>query len=304
MDARHFRYFVAVAEELHFSKAADRLSVAQSVLSTQIQRLEQDLGVKLLNRNKRQPVTLTDAGKLFYAEAVTALHYFDRAQQVGLLAAQGLAGIVRIGFVASAASSGLLSDLLRRFRASHPDVRIEMLPLETPRQYSALVQGEIDVGIVRPRRYHSSQLRATIVQTARLLVAMSPAHPLASRSRLWAHDLRDESFISPQFGDNEGFSEVLAQLGKQGNFAAFLDYKVHDFIAAVSLAAAGYGVAVVPESIRRFSHSDICYRTLEDFDVTVSLAVAYRQREQSPAVKAFIDIANTMASSIKAADST
>lgn len=292
IDARQLRYFTAVVEELHFSKAADRLHVAQSALSAQIQRLEQELGVRLLNRNKRQPVTLTDAGKLFHAEAVAALRHIDRADQIGRLAARGLAGIIRIGFVASGASSGVLSDLLRQFRLSHANVRIEIITMETPRQYEALNNGEIDVGIVRPRRQYPPGLAVTIVHTERLLIAMAENHPLAARSQLFAQDLKDESFISPQFDENEGFSEVLSALGAAGGFTAFLDYRVHDFISAISLASAGYGVVIVPESMHHFSQSGICYRAVADFNLPVHLAIACRRRESSPAVRAFVNIAS------------
>ena len=291
IDARQLRYFTAVVEELHFAKAADRLNVAQSALSTQIRRLEQELGVRLLNRNKRQPITLTDAGQLFHAEAVAALRHIDRADQVGRLAARGLAGIVRVGFVASGASSGVLSDILRQFRLSHANVRIEVVAMETPRQYEALNNGEIDVGIVRPRRQYPSGIVVAIVHSERLMIAMAETHPLAAKRQLSASDLKNQSFISPQFDENEGFSEVLSALGAAGGFSAFLDYRVKDFISAMILASAGYGVVVVPESMRHFAQSGICYRSLADFDFPVHLGIASRRREPSPAVRAFVNMA-------------
>ncbi|MDN0076938.1 LysR family transcriptional regulator [Crenobacter sp. SG2303] len=294
IDARQLRYFTTVVEELHFAKAADRLNVAQSALSAQIQRLEQDIGIRLLNRNKRQPVTLTDAGRLFHAEAVAALRHIERADQVGRLAARGLAGIVRIGFVASGVSSGVLSRMLRQFRITHANVRIEVVAMETPRQFEALSSGEIDVGIVRPRREYPSGLTATIVQTERLLVAMANDHPLAARSTLSANDLKDESFISPQFDEDEGFGEVLSALGAAGGFLAFLEHRVQDFIAAISLASAGYGIVVVPESMRNFTQPGICFRPITDFDFSVHLAMASRRRELSPAVRAFVEESLTL----------
>ncbi|WP_233889919.1 LysR family transcriptional regulator [Paraburkholderia flagellata] len=288
IEARQLRYFVAVVEELHFARAADRLDIAQSALSAQIQRLEREIGVRLLNRNKRQPVTLTDAGRLFHAEAVAALRHIERADQVGRLAARGLAGIVRIGFVASGVTSGVLSDTLRAFRQSHPDVRIEVVPMETPRQFEALDSGEIDVGILRPRRRYPAGIVATNVHTEHLMVAMADHHPLAARRKLHARDLKDQSFISPQFNEEEGFGEVLAALGAAGGFSALLDYRVQDFISVLTLASAGYGVAVVPESMSRFALPGLCFRPVTDFEFPVHLAMASRRRELSPAVRAFI----------------
>ncbi|MFT0171452.1 LysR family transcriptional regulator [Paraburkholderia mimosarum] len=288
LETRQLRYFTAVAEELHFARAADRLNVAQSALSVQIQRLERELGVRLLNRNKRQPVSLTDAGQLFHAEAVAALRHVERADQVGRLAASGLAGIVRLGFVASGATSGVLSGMLRNFRQSHPDVRISVIPMQTPRQFEALDTGEIDVGIVRPRRRYPAGIVAKVVQTEHLMVAMSDVHPLATRRKLTARDLEGQSFISPQFDEEEGFGEVLEALGTAGGFEACLDYRVQDFISGLSLACAGYGVAVVPESMSNFKQPGLCYRPIADFEFSVHLALATRRRELSPAVRAFV----------------
>lgn len=282
------RCFAAVVEELHFAKAADRLDVAQSALSSQIQRLEQELGVRLLNRNKRQPVTLTDAGRLFYAEAIATLRHMERADQIGRLAARGLAGVVRIGFVASGVSSGVLSRILRQFRTGHDNVRIEVVAMETPRQYEALDSGEIDVGIVRPRRQYAPGLVATIVHRERLLLAMSEDHPFAARLQINASDLKDQPFIAPQFKEEEGFGELLSELGKAGGFSVQLEHRVHDFISAMSLASAGYGVAVVPESMRNLSLPGICYRPISEFECIVDLVLARRKRELSPAVRAFV----------------
>ncbi len=293
IDARQLRYFVTVVEELHFAKAADRLNVAQSALSTQIQRLEQNIGVRLLNRNKRQPVTLTDAGRLFHAEAMTALRHIERAEQVGRLAARGLAGIVRIGFVASSVTNGVLPGMLRRFRVSHPNVRVDIAEMATPRQLEALDNGEIDIGIVRPRPRYGAGIVATIVQTERLVVAMAEHHPLATRRKLRAQDLQAESFISPQFDEDDAFSEVLSSLGQVGGFTPALDYRVKDFMSAISLSSAGYGVAVIPESMKGLSPHGLCYRPITDFAFSVHLALAHRRRDVSPAVRAFVKEATT-----------
>ena len=288
IDVRQLQCFLAVAEELHFAKAADRLGMAQSGLSTQIQRLEQDLGVTLLNRNKRKPVSLTDAGRLFQAEAVAALRHIERADQVGRLAARGLAGVIRIGYVTSGVTSGLLSRLLTAFRKSHEMVRVEVVPMDTPSQLEALSDGRIDVGIVRPRRLNPPDVVAKIVQTERLVAAMADDHPLARRGTVSARTLADEAFIVPQFADEEGFGFALSALGEAGGFAPRLEYCVQDFISAISLAAAGYGVAIVPESMRSFSHPGTCYKPIGDFRLSVHLAMAYRRREISPAVRAFV----------------
>ncbi|CAG2158273.1 HTH-type transcriptional regulator BenM [Cupriavidus yeoncheonensis] len=294
LDVRQLQCFLAVAEELHFAKAADRLGVAQSGLSTQIQRLEQDLGVTLLNRNKRKPVSLTDAGHLFHAEAVAALRHIERADQVGRLAARGLAGVIRVGYVASGVSSGVLSRMLGEFRKSHEMVRIEVVPMETPRQFEALSDGQIDVGIVRPRRLCPAGVLTKVVHTERLLAAMSASHPLAQRGTVAARALADQSFIVPQFAEEEGFGSALSALGKAGGFTPHLEYRVQDFISAVCLASAGYGVAIVPESMQNISQPGVIYREITDFRLSVHLALAHRRREISPAVRALVKLATEM----------
>lgn len=291
LDARQLTYFVAVAEELHFARASDRLGVAQSAVSAQIQRLETQLKVRLLDRGKRKPVTLTDAGELFYAEAVATLRHLERAEQVGLLASRGLAGVVRLGYVASAVTAGLLSRVLKAFRASHPQVRMDVIAMETPRQLEALVSGEIDVGIGRPRRLYPAGVQATIVHSERLLVVLPEQHPLAAKRTLKTVDLRGQSFVTPHFNESEGFSETLSRLGAAGGFPVTSEFRVNDFITAMSLAAADYGVVVAPESIRLFEQPGVTFRRLGDFNEQVHLALARRHPEPSKAVRAFVESA-------------
>lgn len=291
LDARQLTYFVAVAEELHFARASDRLGVAQSAVSAQVQRLETQLKVRLLDRGKRKPVTLTDAGELFYAEAVATLRHLERAEQVGLLASRGLAGVVRLGYVASAVTAGLLSRFLKAFRASHPLVRMDVIAMETPRQLEALVSGEIDVGIGRPRRLYPAGVQGSIVHSERLLVVLPERHPLAAKRSLKTVDLRGQSFVTPHFNESEGFSETLSRLGAAGGFPVTSEFRVNDFITAMSLAAADYGVVVAPESIRLFEQPGVTFRRISDFTEQVHLALTHRHPEPSKAVRAFVESA-------------
>ncbi|HSW16690.1 MAG TPA: LysR family transcriptional regulator [Ramlibacter sp.] len=287
IDSRQLMYFAAIAEELHFGRAADRLGVAQSALSTQIQRLERGLGVRLLDRNKRQPISLTDAGALLYEEALAVLRHIHRAEEIGTLAARGLAGVVRVGYVASAVTTGLLATTLRRFRASHAQVGVNVIAMETPRQLEAIANGDVDVGIVRPRRQYPDGVKATIVHTERVLVAMPDDHRLARKASVKASELRGEQFVSPQFDESEGFSEILTRLGEAGGFVTGQAYRVNDFLTAVSLSAAGYGVVVVPESLKQLGQPGVVYKPIADFKEQVHLALAERERVTSPAVRAF-----------------
>jgi DNA-binding transcriptional LysR family regulator len=291
IEARQLQIFVTVVEDLHFSRAADRLGVAQSAVSTQIQRLEHMVGTRLINRKNRQPVTLTDAGLLFYEEAVAALRHLERAEEVGRLAAQGVFGIVRLGFVASGVTSGLMAKILTSFRQSHQKVSLSVLAMGTPRQLEAIANGEIDVGILRPRKQYPSGISAAIVHSERLVVAMSASHPLATNRSLSAAELDGQTFIIPQFNESEGFSETLNRLSVAGKFAIASEYRVNDFISAVSLASAGYGIVVGPESLRLFSQPGSAFLSITDFSEEVHLALAYRTREPSLAAKSFVSCA-------------
>lgn len=292
LSYRQLEHFVTVAQELHFSRAADKLGVAQSAVSVQVQQLEQQLGVRLLQRNKRKPITLTDAGELLYDEAVAVLRHMERAQQIGQLAAQGMSGHVKLGYISSAVTSGMLARVLTRFRPSHEQVHMQVLAMETPRQLQALQQGEIDAGLLRPRRRYPEGVKAIIVHSEPFMVAMAENHALARNDSISAADLRGQTFIAPQFvNESEGFAEVLARLAEAAGFSAREAYRVNDFITATSLAAAGYGIVVLPESNSVLNQPGVIFRPLRDFKEQVHMALAYRERENSPAVRAFLAVA-------------
>jgi DNA-binding transcriptional LysR family regulator len=291
IESRQLKLFVALAEDLHFARTADRLDIAQSVLSQQIKRLETDLGVRLLNRNKRAAITLTDAGDVFLLEARAALRQLERADRIGRLAARGEAGHVALGYIGSAVATGLLSDTLKAFRMASPDVRMHIVAMETPTQLERLSDGTIDVGFIRPRAHYPDGVTAKVVQSERLLIALPADSPLVRAKAVKASQLRGLSFIAPQFNEPAGFAEDLARLGRVGGFDAQPEYRVNDFITAVSMASAGYGVALVPQSIRGFAQPGVVFKPVSDFKDQVELAVAYRVREHSPCVRVFIDTA-------------
>ncbi|WP_157271922.1 LysR family transcriptional regulator [Azohydromonas aeria] len=298
LESKQIRYFLAVAQDLHFGRAADRLDVAQSALSAQIQRLETELGVKLLNRRKRAAVSLTDAGQLFLAEASAAWKQLQRAEHVGRLAARGEAGQVRLGYVASALTSGLLTDTLKAFRQEHAGVQMQIVPMETPKQIAALADGVIDVGLVRPRPQYPEGVRAELLRAEKLEIAMAADHPLSAKKVLRAQDLKGEAFIVPQFNESAGFSNNLRRLGELGGYLIDPAYAVNDFVTAVSMACAGYGVVLAPQSLKNFSPRDIVFRHVDGFDDVVQLMMAYRSREPAPAVQAFLKVARRLVSDI------
>jgi len=301
LDVRKLRYFLAVAEHLHFGQAADRLHVAQSALSTQIAGLETDLGVRLLNRAKRSAVTLTDAGRRFEIEARSALQQMNRAERIGRLLGRGELGHIDIAYVASAALSGYLAAALRSFRSVRPDVSVRLTTMDTPRQLSAIADGSVDIGFVRPRPAYPSGIATHIVHRDRLMIAMAHDHPLALCETVKPSRLLAETFVIPDFQEAAGLTEDLARLGEIAGGAIVPAMSVGDFVTALSLAEAGYGVVLIPSSYSRLNLGRIAYRDIEDFDEEVSLAVAWRTADATPAARALLDILSA-GRQIRAAD--
>lgn len=289
VDPRALRYFLAVARDLHFGHAADRIHIAQSAVSTQIARLEQDLGVRLLNRAKRAVVTLTDAGRRFEIEARAALNQLDRADRIGRQLGRGEAGDIDIGYVTSAALSGLLPATLQRFRESKPDVNVRVMPMETPRQLSAIEDGSIDIGFIRPRPSYPAGLSTRIIQQDALLLALAEDHPRAATTTVRPADLVMETFVAPDFHETAGFAEYLAILGNLAGSPIKPTISVSDFITALSLADAGYGVVLVPASYANLTLNRLVYRTIEGFAEQVQLAVAWRSADIMPTTSAFLN---------------
>ena len=291
MDSRQLKVFVSLAEDLHFARTADRLNIAQSVLSDQIRKLETTLGVRLLNRNKRAAVTLTSAGEVFLQEEMLALRQLERAESVGRLAARGEAGNVSLGYVGSAVSTGLLPATLKRFRKACPHVDMDITAMETPRQLESLHDGRLDVGLLRSRSRYPDDVTATVVMREQLMIALAADHPLAESETVRPNALRDAAFIVPQFSESEGFAENLSSLGRLGGFDATPRHRVADFVTGLCMASAGYGVVLVPQSMKAFAPVDIAFRPIVDYHEEAELAVAYRKREGAPAVKRFVETA-------------
>ena len=285
LDVRQLRYFVAVAEYLHFTRAADHLHVAQSALSTQVKQLEAQLGVRLLSRSKRSSVTLTDAGLLFLTEARNALRQLDIAESVGHLAGRGMLGHVEIGYVASVAFSGLLSLAMLTFRKERPGVVLRISEMETLQQLTAITEGKLDVGFIRPRPNCPEGVVVEVLLTEKLLLALPVGHPQSAAPEVRA--LADETFVVPKSG---GFAEHAADFVAAAGPTPERVVQVRDFLSAITLVGAGCGIALVPESLRALAMPNVRYSEMSNYDRRVELALAYRSARNSPVVQAFVEV--------------
>ncbi|MDR3438302.1 LysR substrate-binding domain-containing protein [Telmatospirillum sp.] len=291
LDIRQLKYLIAVTEELNFGKAALRLHVAQSALSHQIQLLEEEIGIRLLDRNKRAPIHLTEAGKQFLAAARAALEHFNRTELVGRRLGRGELGKVKIGYVASATFSGLLPATAFAFRQQWPNVDIDIKEMESTRQTAALTAGEIDIGFFRPLPDYPIGIEAIVLLQEPVIIALRRDHPLIDRATpILAADLAGCNFIVPQSDDEAGFSRHVATIARQGGFTPHFSHHMRDFISVLSLVGVGIGIAAVPASLQCVQPADVVYRPIADCAISAELMAAFRRDEQSPAIVNFIKV--------------
>ncbi|MFF7281165.1 LysR substrate-binding domain-containing protein [Streptomyces griseorubiginosus] len=288
MELRWLESFVVVAEELHFGRAADRLHLAPSALSAQIRALESHLGVRLIDRGRRTRPALTSAGRLFLEETRLTLAQAARAVAVGRRAGRGELGHARIAYVASAAFSGVLTDVLGRCAAPGTDLTVQVRELETPAQLEALACGDIDVGFLRWRPEYPSEVTAACLLTEDVVVAVPADAPLAAYEAIPAAALREESFVAPHFDEEYGCRDQILEVAAQGGFSPRCAPPVRDYVAALTLVGGGLAVALVPDSLRRAHLPGVAYRPLADVPLTTRLVGAYRRQETAPAVRGVI----------------
>ena len=287
MELRHLRYFVAVAEELHFSHAAKRLHISPPSLTQQIQNLEQELRVRLFVRTKRD-VKLTDAGARFLDEARVTLRQAERAELVARRAGRGEVGRVEIGFVTSVACTGLLTVAVPPYREAYPLVELSIRKVESARQLVHLTEGRLDVGFLRPPTRYPTGTSGLIIARQSVVIALPKDHKLAAAEAITPASLAEESFVAPTFETDLGLYRLTVALGQQGKFHPRIAERAADVFTVVTLVGAGFGIAIVPQSIACIQIPGVIYRSLTWRGQRDELAVAFRRDEKTPAVKCFI----------------
>jgi DNA-binding transcriptional LysR family regulator len=292
MDLRHLRYFVAVAEEEHFGRAAERLHIVQPALSMQIRSLEEELGGALFQRTSRR-VVLTEAGSILLADARRLLAQADRVRSDVQRSLKGEIGSVRIGFVGSAVYGGELIDDLRRFRQLYPEVEVHLDEVPPQQLAEALLNGELDV-TYGPSVFLASDSRFRAERVGRwpLAVAVADDHPLASKRRVSARDLQAEQIILPVTEkDGEGsLATVRAILGDDVRIIE----SASSTNALLAMVAAGLGVAVIPAVLSRMAMPGLSMRPLSGVSNFAELVRLSRAEETSGAVRAYMDCARSL----------
>jgi DNA-binding transcriptional LysR family regulator len=292
MDLRHLRYFVAVAEERHFGRAAARLHMAQPPLSQQIRQLEAELGVELLRRTTRR-VDLTEAGRAYLDRARAILASVDEAATQARRVAAGAVGHLALGCVGSATYS-LLPTLSRRLSEELPGVdfsfRGEML---APDQVEALRTGAIDVALLRPPVADLS-LSVTPLRRDRLVVAVPADHPLARRRRLRAADLAGCDLIVHSADRRSVMYDVVVGLLREAGVEPHIRHEVGETSTLVTLVAGGLGVAIVPAPVTALALEGVVYLPLTGPVAEIELAVAHRAGRTEPHLTRTVEVIEAM----------
>ncbi|SDV47024.1 LysR family transcriptional regulator [Chitinasiproducens palmae] len=291
MELRHLRYFVAVAEERNFTRAAQRLHMAQPPLSRQIQQLEESLGVQLFERDSR-PLKLTQTGKFFYSHAVQLLlqstELESMTRRVG-----NIERSLSIGFVGSTLY-GMLPKIIRRFRNENKNVELSLQEMSTMDQLRALKHGRIDAGFGRIR-HEDASIRRIVLREERMIAALPSGHPLSLESRpLTLHDLLDEMLIIFPAAPRPSYADQVLGAFRDRGLEPRQTYEVRELQIALGLVAAGEGVAVVPTSVHGLKRDDVSYKELDDPTLVSPIIMSTRALDDTREIRALLDLAEEL----------
>jgi DNA-binding transcriptional LysR family regulator len=295
MELRHVRCFVALAEHLHFVHAAELLHMTQPALSQQIKALEDELGVKLFDRRKRE-VLLTEAGSYFLQEALLTLKHAERAQDIAKRVARGQLGSLRIGYSLSVPFTGILSRVASEFRQHAPGLQLLLEEMLGSEQMIRIAAGTLDAGIIRlPLEHELPHLETEILIKERMVIAIGEDHPLAKLKEISVADLRNENFIAWTAVQPMSVNDHLLALARQGGFPLRIGQSAPTVPAMLALVGGGGGITLVPESLKNMNLPSVCFRPLADLERISEIAICYRSDETSLAVWRLLKMLNAFA---------
>ncbi|ALP65123.1 LysR family transcriptional regulator [Paraburkholderia caribensis] len=290
MELRQLRYFVAVAEERNFTRAAERLNMTQPPLSRQIQQIEDMVGLALFERGAR-PLKLTEAGRVFYAQARRLLEESDELLPLTRRLAQ-LAERIVIGFVPSTLY-GPLPDVIRAFREAAPLIQISLIEMFTIEQLSALKGGRIDVGFGR-LRFDESQLAREVLVEEPLIAALPTGHALADIAQLTLDALSKETLIIYPSTPRPSYADQQLSAFRDHAVEPAAVHEVRELQTALGLVAAQVGVCLVPESVRGLRARGVTYRSIQETNVSSPIIMSRRLQDQSATTDLFCSIARDL----------
>lgn len=299
MELRHLRYFIAVAEELHFGRAAERLGISQPPLSQQIQALEEEIGARLFERTNRR-VELTDAGRLFLDESRQVLAQVDKAVLLARRAHLGELGELKIGFTSSAPFTSTIPSSIHAFRKAYPDVHLDLQEMSSRQVLKALLEESLQVGVIRPLALPDAVHWVELFRES-LVAVLRADHPLAAGSEdgLAIAALAEEPFVFFPRSYGTGLYDQVIALTRQAGFSPRIAQEASEAMTIIGLVSAGLGVSILPASFRRTRVDGVVYRTLSDPEATTAVWLVRRQNEGSPLALSFIDLVTREAASLR-----
>jgi DNA-binding transcriptional LysR family regulator len=290
IDLRQFRYFIAVAEELHFGRAALRLHMEQPPLSQQIQRMEKTLGCRLFERKPK--VALTEAGKTLLTVARRTISQVNQGieltRQVGL----GEAGSLSIGFAASA-MLGSLPEIIRTYREQFPEVVLNLVELSPGEETKSILEGQVDIGFIR-ERVSSESLSFEIINKEHFGVLLPVNHRFAANSVLLPEALANESFVHFPRHISPSLFEQISAICRNAGFSPHVIQEAREWLTIIGLVESGLGIAIVPASVGRIKLAGITFVPLRS-PVKSVITLSYLHESLKPTTAAFINIAKQAA---------
>ena len=292
MESRQLRYFVTVARERNFTRAAEKLRIAQPPLSRQIQQLEEEFGVVLFDRGAR-PLVLTDAGRLLFEQAVQVLDRMDemRAMMRRLLEVEKLR--FSVGFVASTLY-GYLPEVIRLYRAARPGVDLSLVELTSIEQIAALKEGRIDVGFGRIQ-FDDPGVDRTVLRNERLSAALPLTHPLSSHTGgLRLEELAGEALVVYPKSPRPSFADQVLALFREHGLKPPVVHEVRELQTALGLVAAETGICLVPASVERLRRDNVVYRALDEPGAVSPIIMSTRADDRSPEIALILTLVKSM----------
>jgi DNA-binding transcriptional LysR family regulator len=278
---------VALAEERHFARAAERLGITPPTLTNQIQKLESQLGAKLLDRARNKNV-LTDAGQRFLTEAREALRHAEQAATAARQAGRGELGRLELGFVISALCADLLENWIGAFREAHPAIDITMRRLGPMAQIGGILSKDLDAGFIRAPHKYPTGIRGFDVYRQPLALALPSKHPLARQEAVSPAILAGEAFVKTIPELDVGFFGHTEAIARIGNFTPRVVKRVDDFMTALAYVATGHGIAVVPALLKTMSLPNVVFRDIAADQVPLISIAFVHGSAPSPAANLLI----------------
>jgi DNA-binding transcriptional LysR family regulator len=290
MELRHLRYFVAVAEERNFTRAAERVGIGQPPLSQQIKSLERELAVELFVRTPHG-AELTHAGEAFLVEAQRVLNGADHAARVAQRAARGESGQIRVGFTGSAAFNPLVPNLIRRYTHRYPAVSLTLEEANTPALLERLAEDRLDAVFFRPGQTLPEGVAVHRFPDEPMKIVLPSTHPLAGRRRISLTALADDAFVIVPAPAGIALHGEIARACAEAGFSPRLAQPAPQLSSVVNLVAAGLGVSIVPAAIAQVHVKGVRYLDVAGGSLRARLALGWREGETSATVRQFAEMA-------------